>query len=82
MSAPDLGDLELGHARLRLFLIGFPSGREPGAFLAACVLAVDAHLVRTEGGLAPVTGAPHSHADRLGDSRELEIGGRLPLAGF
>lgn len=46
------------------------------------MLAVDAHLVRTECGLAPVTGAPHAHADRLGDSRELEIGGRLPLAGF
>lgn len=57
-------------------------GREAWAFLAAWVLAVDADLVRAEGRVAAVAGAAHAHTDRLGDSGELQIGGRLPLFGL
>lgn len=68
MTGPDLGDLELGRAQLLLALSFLPcGGRESRTFLAARVLAVDADLVRTEGRLAPVACAAHSHADRLVD---------------
>lgn len=55
---------------------------ESWAFLAAWVLAVDTDLVRAKGGVAAMTGTAYAHADRLGDSRKLQIGRRLPLAGF
>lgn len=80
LASPDLGDLGLGDARMLVILL--VRRREARAFLAAQVLAIDAHLVRTEGGLAAVAGAVHAHADRLGDPGELEIGGRFPLAGL
>lgn len=83
VAGPNLGHLELGYAQLFLALVFLAGGgREPRAFLAAGVLAVDADLVRAEGRLTPVAGAAHSHADRLGHPCQLEVGGRLPLAGF
>ena len=80
LAGPDLGDLGTLDAWVVLILLA--GGREARALLAARVLAIDAHLVRAEGRLAAVAGAVHSHANRLGDPRELEVGRRLPLAGL
>lgn len=67
-------DLALG---VRGVLIGilFAGWWVAGTFLAAWVLAIDADFVGAEGCFAAVTGAAHSHADRLGNSGELQVGG-------
>ena len=80
LSGADLEDLGLGNPQLLGILMLM--GREAWALLAAWVLAVDADLVRAEGRVAAVAGAAHAHTDRLGDSGELQIGGRLPLFGL
>lgn len=81
LAGADLGDLGL---RDRGVLVGvtFAGWWRTWALLAAWVLAVHADLVGTKSCLAAVAGAAHSHADRLGDPGQLEVGGGFPFAGF
>jgi hypothetical protein len=74
LTGADLGDLALGQ---RGVLIGILLAGcwAAGTFLAAWVLAIDADFVGAEGRFAAVTGAADSHANRLGDPRELQVGG-------
>lgn len=71
--------------RLRLFLLllffGL-GGRITSALLAAHVLAVDADLVGTKRGLAAVTGATNSHANRFLDAFDVQVARRYPLFGL
>ena len=56
--------------------------RVTGAFLAPDVLAGGADSVGPERGLAPVTGATDSHADRLAHALHGHVAGRFPLSRF
>lgn len=62
------------------FLSLAPLGRITRALLAAGVLAVGAFLSNTKGGIAKMTVAPHSHADRLLDTEGISLRG-IPVAG-
>lgn len=68
---------------LLLLLRGLALGRRvTGTLLATSVLAVDADLVGSEGGLAPVAGASDTHANGLVHTLDGHVAGRFPLAGF
>jgi hypothetical protein len=63
---------DLRHRWLFTFGLGW---WEPGTFLASDVLAVDTDLLRAECCFAAVAGTAHSHANWLGYSSKLVIGG-------
>lgn len=61
--------------------LGLP-GWEFGAFLAAVMVTVGAHLLRAESDLAAMTGTMNAHADLLLNPFTIAFGWRRPFTGF